>query len=258
MKKFDNLKEDIEYIVEVQKKPIDEIWVLDYYKFDIYKKLDKRIPYILGVDCSTGTVGDNNAITVINPYTFEPDAEFECCYIGETKYEQLIIEFVSKYVPRACVAIERNSVGDGIIDHLLHSKIRDRIYFDKAKDLMEDNMQQYETVESMLKKQAKQKTFYGVYTSGASREAMFAILATHVFEKKDNFVAHNVIRDLSRLVKKSNGKIEAGAGSIYALIYKVRSGLHFPNCWKVHTNQQRSILNIKDMGSTTMESIILY
>ena len=87
---------------------------------------------------------------------------------------------------------------------------------------------------------------------------MFAILATHVFEKKDNFVAHNVIRDLSRLVKKSNGKIEAGAGSIYALIYKVRSGLNFPNCWKVHTNQQRSILNIKDMGSTTMESIILY
>lgn len=205
-------KEDIEYIVEVQKKPIDEIWVMDYYKFDVYKKLDKKIPYILGIDCSTGTVGDNNAITVLNPYTFEPDAEFECCYIGETKYEQLIIEFVSKYVPRACVAIERNSVGDGIIDHLLHSKIRDRIYFDKAKDLMEDNMQQYETVESMLKKQAKQKTFYGVYTSGPSRDDMFAILSRHVNEYKEKFVTANVTRDLSRLIKKPSGKIEAGEG----------------------------------------------
>lgn len=205
-------KEDIEYIVEVQKKPIDELWVLDYYKFDIYKKLDKRIPYILGIDCSTGTVGDNNAITVINPYTFEPDAEFECCYIGETKYEQLITEFVSKHVPRACVAIERNSVGDGIIDHLLHSKIRDRIYFDKAKDLMEDTMNQYETVESMLKKQAKQKTYYGVYTSGASREDMFAILSRHVNEYKEKFVTANITRDLSRLIKKPSGKIEAGEG----------------------------------------------
>lgn len=205
-------QEDIEYIVETERKPVEELWILDYYKFDVYRKLERKIPYIVGIDCSTGTVGDNNAITILNPYTLEPDAEFECSFIGETAYEQLIIELVTKYIPRACVAIERNSIGDGIIDHLLHSKIRDRLYFDRAKDLVDENRQNYETVESMLKKHAQIKTFYGVYTQRQNREDMYAILSRHVNEYKEKFITHNIIRDLSRLVKTASGKIEAGAG----------------------------------------------
>ena len=79
-------QEDIEYIVESERKPIEELWILDYYKFDIYRKLERKIPYIVGVDCSTGTVGDNNAITILNPYTQEPDAEFECSFIGQYSF----------------------------------------------------------------------------------------------------------------------------------------------------------------------------
>lgn len=205
-------QEDIEYIVETERKPIDELWVLEYFKFDIYKKLNRRIPYIVGVDCSTGTVGDNNAITIIDPYTVEPVAEFECSYIGETKYEELLIELVTEHIPRAVLCIERNSVGDGIIDHLLNSKIRDRLYFDKAKDLVDVKMTDHETIESMLKKNASIKSFYGVYTSTNSREDMMAILTRHVNEFKEKFITHNIIRDLSRLVKTRSGKIEAGVG----------------------------------------------
>lgn len=205
-------QEDIEYIVETQRKPIDELWIMDYYRFDIYRKLDRKIPYLIGVDCSTGTVGDNNAITIINPYTCEPDAEFECSYIGETKYEMLLIELVTKYIPRGVLIIERNSVGDGIVDHLLNSRVRDRLYFDKAKDLVDETSRQNETIESMLQRNAKQKTFYGVYTSGSSREDMFAILSRHVNEFKEKFITQNIIRDLSRLIRKPSGKIEAGEG----------------------------------------------
>lgn len=205
-------QEAIEYIVETEQKPITELWLLDYFKFDVYTKLDPSIPYIVSVDCSTGTNSDNNAITVLNPYTVEPDAEFECSYIGETKYEQIIIELVQKHIPRAVVVIERNSIGDGIIDHLMHSPISNRLYFDKDRDLVATNQKQYETVESILKKQASRKSFYGVYTEGKSREDMFAILARHVAEYKEKFKTHNVIRDLSRLVKLSSGKIAAGPG----------------------------------------------
>lgn len=204
-------QEDIEYIVSTEHKPIDELWLLDYYKFDIYKKLERNTPYIVGVDCSTGTNGDNNAISIINPYTLEVDAEFECSFIGETMYENLLKELV-KVIPRSVLCIERNSIGDGIVDHLLHSQISSRLYFDKAKDLVEEKSRQNETIESMLKKQAQQKSFYGVYTGAQSREDMFAILARRVNEEKEKFVAHNVIRDLSRLIKKPNGKIEAGPG----------------------------------------------
>lgn len=207
-------REDIEYIISTQQMPKDELSfnLLKYYKFSVYEELDRSIPYLVGVDCSTGTVGDNNAITILNPYTVKPVAEFECSYIGETLYEKLIIELVKKVIPRAIIIIERNSVGDGIIDHLLNSSIMGNLYYDKDRDLLSNKMVENETVESMLKHNARQKTYYGVYTSGASREDMFTILSRHVAEFKDNFVTKNIIRDICRLVKTSSGKIEAASG----------------------------------------------
>lgn len=64
----------------------------------------------------------------------------------------------------------------------------------------------------MLKKQTQLKTYYGVYTSSSSRDDMMSILARHVNEYKEKFVTHNVIRDLSRLVRTSSGKVAAGPG----------------------------------------------
>lgn len=204
-------QEDIEYIVQMEQKPIDELWLLDYFKFDIYKRLEKQVPYMIGVDCSSGTGGDNNAITILDPRTVQPVAEFESSYIGETAYENLI-KALMKIIPRSCIIIERNSMGDAIIDHFLHSSLAGRLYFDKAKNLIEDEIKSSETVESMLKKQSVIKTYYGVYTNVKSRDAMMQILARHVNEYKEKFVTHNITRDISRLVRKTNGRIEAGPG----------------------------------------------
>jgi len=205
---------------------------LDYYKFDIYRQLNPKTPYLVGVDCSTGTGGDNNAITIINPFTLEPDAEFESSYIGETMYEKLLKE-LCKVLPRCVLIIERNSIGDGIIDHLYHSEVLPRLYFDKSLDLVKDKLTSNETVESMLKKNASMKSYYGVYTSNQSREDMMAILARHVAEYKEKFVTHNVIRDLSRLIRKSNGKVEAGAG------YELVVCINLFNCWELLTQRER-------------------
>lgn len=206
-------REDIEYIASTKREPIDEIFILSYYRFDIYEELKKNIPYIVGIDCSTGTVKDNNAITALNPYTLKPAAEFKCPYIGETLFEELIESFVLNYVPRAIVCIERNHVGDGIIDHLLNkSKIANRLYYDKDRDLVQARMKEASTVESMLKAKATLKSYYGVYTEGKSREDMFTILSRHVNERKDDFVTKNIIEDISGLVRTSSGKIEAGPG----------------------------------------------
>ena len=65
-------QEDMEYIVENMHKPIDILFIKDYYQFKIYEEIDPTIPYIVGVDCSTGTLKDNNAITGINPFTVKP------------------------------------------------------------------------------------------------------------------------------------------------------------------------------------------
>ena len=206
-------RDALEYIAETIQKPIDTIFVLGYYQFDIYEKLERQVPYIVGIDCSTGTASDNNAITIINPYTVRPVAEFASPYIGETDYENLIIELVSEYIPRAIVVIERNSVGDAVIDHLLRSKISGRLYFDKDRDLMESKMKESETVESMLRNRAKIKTYYGVYTEGTSRETMFAILSRRINENKDDFVTKRIIEDISALIRLPSGKIAARPGA---------------------------------------------
>jgi hypothetical protein len=64
----------------------------------------------------------------------------------------------------------------------------------------------------MLKMNAQRKTYYGVWTGTESRKQMMSILSRHVEEYKDNFITHNVIRDLSRLVRTNSGKVEAGPG----------------------------------------------
>lgn len=200
-------REDMEAIIELQRKPIDELWINNFFKFDIYQTLDKRKAYLIGVDCSTGTGGDNNAITIIDPQSLEPVAEFECSYIGETRYEQLLISLIRDHLPRSVLCIERNSMGDGIIDHLLHSPISQNLYYDKNRDLMGETMKGNETVVSLLKRESSLKRFYGVFTSGASRDQMFAILSRHVKEYKEKFVTANITRDITRLVKTPSGKI---------------------------------------------------
>lgn len=196
-------------------RPIkSELILQTYYKIDIYENLDRSIPYIIGTDCSTGTNKDHNAFTVINPYTVEPVAEFQCNYIGETKYLALIEEFITKHIPRAILCIERNSVGDAIIDNIIENNrpILTNLYYDRAKDLVTKNINANTTVESMLKARAEEKSYYGVYTSGPSREAMMAILANRVSEHKNKFVTRHITSDLLKLVVSSSGKIQARSG----------------------------------------------
>lgn len=218
-------QEDLEYIVSCQREPIEELYVMEHFRFDIYKELDRTIPYLVSIDCSTGTNSDSNSITIINPYTTEPDAEFKCPYIGETMFEKLIQELVKKHLPRAIVIIERNSVGDGIIDHLLNSPIRSNLYFDKNRDLVEEKMHEEQTVTSMLKKQGEIKKYYGVYTGSQSREDMMAILFRRVAEFKEKFITKNITEDLTRLVRTKSGKIEAGPGSTM----NIKPASIFPN-----------------------------
>ena len=195
-------RDDIDKIIELAKKPIRTIMLNKYYHLDIYEELNRNIPYIVGIDCSTGTNSDSNAMSVINPYTTALVAEFECSYVGEPEFIKCIIEMVCKYIPRAIICIERNHVGDSIIAFLLQSKIAGRIYFDKFKKLAEDKMEDLSTVESMLKKKAREKTYYGVYTEQHSRDVMFGILADRIKNYKNEFVGQNVTRDITKLVKK--------------------------------------------------------
>lgn len=205
-------RDRIEQIIEMSKKPIKTIMLKKYYRLDVYEDLNRGLPYIVGVDCSSGTVSDNNAITIIHPYTLLPVAELECSFVGIPDFEDVLRELVRKHIPRAILCIERNNTGIGIIQHLLRSDIAGRIYFDKDKELAEERMKELEhESESMLKAKAKLDTYYGVWTGPQSRPIMFGILANRVQDFPGDFITQNITRDISKLVMKG-GKIQAASG----------------------------------------------
>ncbi|MDE6491765.1 MAG: hypothetical protein K2L37_01280, partial [Lactobacillus sp.] len=80
-------QEDMDAIAELVHKPIKVILLREFYQFKVYEEWYTSIPYIVGVDCSTGTNNDFNAITIINPYNERVVGEFECSFIGEPEYE---------------------------------------------------------------------------------------------------------------------------------------------------------------------------
>lgn len=204
---------DLEYISSRKRTPIDDVILQDFYNLSIYERLNSQIPYLVGVDCATGTLGDSNAMTIIHPKTLRPVAEFNCDYIGEIKFADLIEELVINYIPRACVIIERNHVGDAVIEYLLtKSKISGNLYYDKSRDIVADRLSQLSTIELKLKARAEMKTYYGSYTEGENRKSMFSLLANRVKYNRDDFVGELLINDIMTLVRFPTGKIAASPG----------------------------------------------
>lgn len=205
-------RDDLEYLNNNIRLPKSEFILLDHFKFDIYEDIDKKIPYIAGIDCSTGSGSDNNSITLINPFTLCVAAEFKSSYIGETDFCKVIVSMVTEMIPRGIVCIERNSVGDAIIDLLMTSRIANRLYYDKGRDLLLESIDRNSSTESILKKKAESKHYMGVYTEGSSRETMMTILFRHVHEFKDKIYTRNLVNDICDLIRRPSGKIEAVSG----------------------------------------------
>jgi len=202
--------EDLNAVQELKGKVLEEIFINKLFKLDIYEKLDRNKVYLAGMDCAGGLGEDNTAITVIDPYTLKPVAEFKSPYIGIPDAVKFVRTMIRKYIPRCIMAIERNNVGTAIIDGLRETDVRANIYFDDSKDFIEvdDKLDP----QGFLARQAARRKLYGVWTGPKSRDIMFTILEAHMAEYKDKFVTENIINDLVSLIRKKNGRIEHAPG----------------------------------------------
>lgn len=203
-------QEELQAIQELKKPIKEEIFINKLYKLDIYQPLKRDRIYIVGVDCAQGLGEDNTAVTVLDPYLVEPVAEFKSPYIGISDAIKFLYTLVRKHIPKAILAIERNNVGEAIIDGLRQTEVRANLYFDDSKDLF--NIDDKLDPQGFLKREAARRKLYGVWTGSKSRDIMLAILEAHVKEYKDKFVTENIINDLLSLVRKKNGKIEHAPG----------------------------------------------
>ena len=202
--------EDLEALQELKGKVIEEHFINKHFRLDVYEKLQREKIYLVGVDVAHGLGKDNTAVTVVDPYTLKPVAEFKSPYIGTTDTTKFLYTLVRKFIPRAILCIERNNVGESVIDGLRNTELRANLYYDNTKDFIgiDDKLDPH----GFLKIEAAKRKFYGVYTQGKSRDTMLSILDAHMRDYKDKFVTENIINDILSLVRKKNGKIEHAEG----------------------------------------------
>ena len=199
---------DLYFLSHNVKETIEEI---DYSKnlcpIYLYEKLFKEYPYILSIDPSEGLGSDNNAMTLINPYTLRVAAEFKSPYINQTDMSKLVVKFMSKYCPKAMIVIENNK-GRELIHRLLETKFRSRVWYDKDKLDRKLTERTNEYGAHVYKSTVDQS--FGFSTNTATRNILFSILETEVVENKRNIISNFVIDDILGLERKPSGKIEAG------------------------------------------------
>lgn len=203
--------DDLDTINGFRKEPIDEIMVNKIFTLYIYEKLDKTVPYIMGVDCATGVNNDNTVLMIIDPYTLHPVACMKTPLADAVETAQNIIHVVNRYIPKALVAIESNHLGSAIIAILKRSSIAANLYYDIDKAMVPDVETRLDK-HGMVMNDPNNRRFYGVATTATTRPMMMQILLRHVAERKSDFICRELIDDLNNLIQKASGKIEAAPG----------------------------------------------
>lgn len=200
---------DLMYLMNHQKEPIEKV---DYSKnlcpIMIYEKIKLNKVYILSVDPSEGLAQDNNSFSLINPTTQKNAAEFKSPYISQPDLCRLLCKFLDEYCPKSMIVIESNK-GRELINCFLETKYRYQLYYDDGK--LGDKVIEKTDPYGALKREAMQRRAYGIWT-GSNRSQYYAILENIMEERKDILLTPYLVEDVCGLIRKPNGKVEAGPG----------------------------------------------
>lgn len=206
--------EDIDAIYELKGKLKKEIFINKLFRVKLYDDLDFDKVYFVGLDTADGYGdGDNTALVIFDPYEFKVVGTFGTTYISPTQLKNFLLVLFKKYLPRSILIPERNRAGALISDILEEESLRflrARLYCEPDNSKF-DNVEQHYDQDGFMIAEAMRRKLYGVYTNASTRKEMFTLLEVLVREEKKVFVADEVIRDLSNLVRKNN-KIQAGKG----------------------------------------------
>ena len=170
----------------------------------LYDKLNKRTPYLLVVDPAEGLSGDNMAMSVINPYTEKPVAEFESPYITQPKMAKMIVKFMDNYCPKSVIVVENNK-GRELLHNLLDSKYAANVWFDT------DKLGNKESIDKNEPDTSGEKAL-GFNTNTKTRPILYGILENMVSEEPDKLNSKLLVDAICALERTRTGRIEAAQG----------------------------------------------
>ena len=216
--------DDIDYLISNMRKATSDILVRGKWLFKVYEhgarrtfafnaELDPDIPYLVGIDPAGGDSikGDNFAITIVNPWNLQIAAEFKSPYLTGPNAARMIQALIEDYIPRAVLCIERNSVGQYLIQALAETSIKNNLYWNRSKQEL-DEISESDPNDYQLRDAAKETQKYGQFLSHKVREAMFELLFQMIDEYIDALTTENLVGDICALIRYPSGKIAADQG----------------------------------------------
>jgi len=179
--------ETVERMQAASIKPIEKLRIFngEIWKFQI------PIPYryyIIGVDTAPEHGQDKSAITVWDYETLEQVWEYQ----GKCKVLDFIkvVQVAAREYP-GIIVVESNSYGNQVVEHLGRSEFSSMLYREKRKGNV---------------------TIPGLSTNLKTRPLMIDALYSYMTEFPENVKSERLALELTGLVSKKNGKIEADIG----------------------------------------------
>lgn len=218
----------IEALISNCKKSTDDLIINHKWRYRLYNHgqptrhdnynndiLDPNIPYLVGVDPSSGEGGDNFAVVVVNPYTLQVAAEFKSEYIGVNDALDMLTSLVVNYIPKAVMCVERNSIGAWLIQQLVdRGIIKQNLYWsEKSAQKQLDMLSSQDPSMTSLKEAMSQYHKYGTFVSASVRKSMMELLYAIVTEHADLVTSEYLVDDICKLERYPNGKIAAAKGA---------------------------------------------
>lgn len=218
-----------EQLIEIEKwvlEPIGKFYINGIYKFDILQDMHNlsNKSWIISVDVASGLGLDATCITITDPSSMKPFAEFSNNTIGTANLTALLISLVQTMFPRAVVVIERNYTGIAVIDLLLKTSIAKNLYYEyrikKGEKKIDDPKKNSKKIKSEVR-------VYGIDTTKSSRKIMIdEILNGLINDTPEILVSGRIFKDIRTLERNNKGKIEHRSGCHDDSLFSYLVGLY--------------------------------
>lgn len=216
-------QEDVDYIVQHMRTPDYEMMLVKKYVLYVYRHqiqtfdlmsdtpfFDVNIPYLVGIDVSTGSGGDNTAFVIVHPYTLEIVGELKSPFMSTNDAVRVITELAS-LMPKCIFCLESNSIGKAIVAFAEESPLIYRFYHDPKLDITK-NATTIDYSQLSLEQRSQNRQYIGTTVTPGVRNTMMELLKRYVRDYHSLLISRFLVEDITKLTINKSGKIEAESG----------------------------------------------
>ena len=189
--------ENLKMLVENQSDDYD---IKYNNRMRVWKEPEPYYEYVMGVDVSLGRSRDYSAFHIFNRYTGEQVAEF---YSNKTPINEFaeILATEGNYYNLAHISVERNTIGNNLIDWLFNILEYENLW-------MEDNGD------------------FGIQISNKNREIILARMEEYIRVNAIKINSKRTVDELLTFISSNKGKPEADVGKNDDLVMSLALTIH--------------------------------